>query len=79
MAAQAPVPATTDAVPFRLTPAIQHFLGPIATEGILTSAIMALGRCLTEPEVSHLFPRFILYNIDSWAVRAGTKPLSRGA
>lgn len=43
--------ATTDVVPFRLTPNMQNFLGPIFTEGILTSGIMAIGRSLTEPEV----------------------------
>ncbi|KAJ7498882.1 hypothetical protein FB451DRAFT_1427318, partial [Mycena latifolia] len=40
----------TDVVPFRLTPNLQNFLGPIFTEGILTSGIMAIGRSLTEPE-----------------------------
>jgi len=45
-----PLFATTDVVPFRLTPNMQNFLGPIFTEGILTSGIMAIGRSLTEPE-----------------------------
>ena len=49
-----PVFATSDVVPFRFTPNIQHFIGPILTEGILTSGIMAIGRCLTEPEVRSL-------------------------
>jgi hypothetical protein len=35
-------------------PNMQHFLGPIFTEGLLTSGIMAIGRCLTEPEVNPL-------------------------
>lgn len=30
---------------------MQNFIGPIATEGIMTAGIMAIGRCLTEPEV----------------------------
>lgn len=47
-----PVFATSDVVPFRLTPNMQTFLGPIFTESILTSGIMAIGRSLTEPEVS---------------------------
>ncbi|KAI3612149.1 histone acetylase complex subunit [Moniliophthora roreri] len=46
----APVFATNDVVPFRYTPALQHFIGPIFMEGILTSALMAIGRSLTEPE-----------------------------
>ncbi|EMD40733.1 hypothetical protein CERSUDRAFT_111311 [Gelatoporia subvermispora B] len=45
-----PVLAATDTVPFRFTPNLQHFLGPIFTEGILAAGIMAFGRCLTEPE-----------------------------
>ncbi|CCM01587.1 uncharacterized protein FIBRA_03647 [Fibroporia radiculosa] len=47
---QSPIFGTTDTVPFRLTPNMQHFMGPILIEGVLTSAMMALGRCLTEPE-----------------------------
>ncbi|TFK43492.1 hypothetical protein BDQ12DRAFT_731508 [Crucibulum laeve] len=47
---QVPVFATSDVVPFRFTPNMQNFLGPIFTEGILTSGIMAIGRSLTEPE-----------------------------
>lgn len=39
-----------DPTPFRLTPNIQHFIGPIGIEGILTSALVAIGRCLSEPE-----------------------------
>jgi len=50
MSQQLPIFATNDVVPFRLTPNLQHFLGPICTEGILTSSIMAIGRSLTEPE-----------------------------
>ncbi|EEB87944.1 hypothetical protein MPER_14489, partial [Moniliophthora perniciosa FA553] len=39
------------------TPALQHFIGPIFMEGILTSALMAIGRSLTEPEQLCLFAR----------------------
>ncbi|KAN0059794.1 transcription-associated protein 1 [Thecaphora frezii] len=49
---QAPQFKSTDPTPFRLSPNIQHFIGPIGIEGILTSSLMALGRCLTEPERS---------------------------
>jgi len=52
VAGQAPVFASNDAVPFRLTPNMQKFLGPLPTEGILTSGIMVIARCLTEPDVS---------------------------
>jgi transformation/transcription domain-associated protein len=50
VANQAPVFASNDVVPFRFTPNMQNFLGPIFTEGILTSGLMSIGRCLTEPE-----------------------------
>ncbi|KAI6047148.1 hypothetical protein EDC04DRAFT_2864285 [Pisolithus marmoratus] len=50
VASQAPVFASNDAVPFRLTPNMQRFLGPILTEGLLTTSILAIARCLTEPD-----------------------------
>jgi len=50
VANHAPVFASHDAVPFRLTPNMQHFIGPIFTEGVLASGILAIGRSLTEPE-----------------------------
>jgi len=37
-------------VPFRLTPNLQTLMGPLATEGIYGSAIIAIARCLTSPE-----------------------------
>ncbi|KAI9779803.1 MAG: hypothetical protein M1835_004619 [Candelina submexicana] len=37
-------------VPFRLTPNLQTLMGPIAMEGIFSCAIMAIARCLTDPE-----------------------------
>ncbi|KAI6164899.1 hypothetical protein EDD17DRAFT_1802323 [Pisolithus thermaeus] len=50
VASQAPVFASNDAVPFRLTPNMQRFLGPILTDGLLTTSILAIARCLTEPD-----------------------------
>lgn len=41
-----------EAVPFRFTPNLQRFITPIGTEGLLTSSVMAIARCLTESEVS---------------------------
>ena len=38
-------------VPFRLTPNLQTLMGPISTEGIYACAIMAIARCLTDPEI----------------------------
>ncbi|KAK4670085.1 transcription-associated protein 1 [Podospora pseudopauciseta] len=37
-------------VPFRLTPNMQTLMGPLATEGIFAASIMAIARCLTEPQ-----------------------------
>lgn len=45
-----PVLASIDAVPFRFTPNMQNFIGPVLTEGLLAAGIMVIGRCLTEPE-----------------------------
>ena len=42
-----------EAVPFRFTPNLQRFITPIGTEGLLTSSMMAIARCLTESEVRH--------------------------
>lgn len=49
---QQPIFSTSDVVPFRFTPAFQHFFGPIVTEGIFAPSLMAIGRALTETEVS---------------------------
>ncbi|RUP49800.1 hypothetical protein BC936DRAFT_141434 [Jimgerdemannia flammicorona] len=45
-----PVFATGESVPFRLTPNIQNFITPVGVEGMFTSSLMAVARCLTEPE-----------------------------
>ena len=45
-----PIFLNPEPVPFRLTPNIQTLMGPIATEGIYSCAIMAIARCLTEPD-----------------------------
>ena len=39
-----------EAVPFRFTPNLQTLMGPLATEGLFSAALMAIARCLTEPE-----------------------------
>ena len=48
---QAPIFASSDVVPFRLTPSLQRFIGSVFQEGILVPSLMAIGRGLTEPEV----------------------------
>ncbi|ORY74856.1 FAT domain-domain-containing protein, partial [Protomyces lactucae-debilis] len=50
MAPNNPVFHNGEAVPFRLTPALQNLMGPIGIEGIFSCATMAIARCLTEPE-----------------------------
>lgn len=50
LAAGKPFFHNPEPVPFRLTPNLQTLMGPLATEGIFSCAIMALARCLTEPE-----------------------------
>lgn len=50
ISAHLPVFATTDVVPFRFTPNMQHFVGPLFTDGLLAPGIMAIGQSLTEPE-----------------------------
>ncbi|KAF8460620.1 hypothetical protein BDZ91DRAFT_851440 [Kalaharituber pfeilii] len=50
MASGNPVFHNNEAVPFRFTPNIQVLMGPIAIEGIYSCAIMAIARCLSEPE-----------------------------
>ncbi|KAK3822766.1 MAG: hypothetical protein J3Q66DRAFT_279230 [Benniella sp.] len=37
-------------VPFRFTPNFQHFITPTGVEGVFTSSLMSIARCLTEPE-----------------------------
>jgi transformation/transcription domain-associated protein len=48
---------TQDHVPFRFTPNLQQFIGPIALEGILTTGILAIARSLTDPEVRSVLLR----------------------
>ncbi|TDL29737.1 hypothetical protein BD410DRAFT_736870 [Rickenella mellea] len=47
---QAPVFASSESVPFRFTPNLQQFVGPIGTEGLLVSGIVSIARALTTPE-----------------------------
>ena len=49
MAAGKPFFHNPEPVPFRLTPNLQALLGPLSLEGIFSCALMALARCLTEP------------------------------
>ncbi|KAI0129973.1 FAT domain-containing protein [Xylariales sp. AK1849] len=55
-------------VPFRLTPNLQTLMGPLATEGIFSCAIMAIARCLTEPEfqLEHALTLFVRDEMIFW-------------
>lgn len=79
---QAPVFASSDVVPFRLTPSLQRFIGSVFQEGILVPSLMAIGRGLTEPEVgvvsldpTRLLILFVssLNSSNNFACSAGTK------
>jgi transformation/transcription domain-associated protein len=50
MSANKPFFHNPEPVPFRLTPNLQTLMGPLATEGIFACSLMAIARCLTEPE-----------------------------
>jgi len=39
-----------DTVPFRYTPNVQTFIGEVGLEGLFSCGIMAVARCLSEPE-----------------------------
>ncbi|KAI1075256.1 FAT domain-containing protein [Whalleya microplaca] len=55
-------------VPFRLTPNLQTLMGPLATEGIFSCSIMAIARCLTEPEfeLEHALTLFVRDEVIYW-------------
>ena len=48
IANQRPIFHNPESVPFRLTPSLQTLMGPLATEGLFASSLMAIARCLTE-------------------------------
>lgn len=50
MSLQRPAFNNPEPVPFRLTPNLQSLMGPIALEGVFSCALMAISRCLTEPD-----------------------------
>lgn len=72
---QAPVFASSDVVPFRMTPNLQRFIGSIFQEGILIPSLMAIGRGLTEPEVGIMFSGAPQLLILVTSVRARTAAL----
>jgi len=57
-----------DTVPFRYTPNIQTFIGEVGLEGLFSCAIMAIARCLSEPEfeMDQYLSIFIRDEIITW-------------
>ncbi|KAF9958937.1 hypothetical protein BGZ72_010618 [Mortierella alpina] len=69
--------SNSEPVPFRFTPNIQHFITPTGVEGVFTSSLMSIARCLTEPEFEfdQYLGIFIRDELVSW-ITAGMKPLN---
>ncbi|KAI0167042.1 hypothetical protein GGR52DRAFT_581740 [Hypoxylon sp. FL1284] len=68
MAPAKPFFHSPEPVPFRLTPNLQTLMGPLATEGIFSCSIMAIARCLTEPdfELEHALTLFVRDEVIFW-------------
>jgi transformation/transcription domain-associated protein len=45
-----PIIASSEHVPFRLTPNMQHFITRVGIEGVVTSCVTAIAKSLTVPE-----------------------------
>ncbi|AEO62746.1 TRA1-like protein [Thermothielavioides terrestris NRRL 8126] len=68
MAANRPYFHNQEPVPFRLTPNLQTLMGPLATEGIFACSVMAIARCLAEPEqqLEHALTLFVRDEMMYW-------------
>ncbi|KAI6272293.1 hypothetical protein MCOR27_008404 [Pyricularia oryzae] len=68
MAPARPYFHNAEPVPFRLTPNLATLMGPIAMEGIFSCSIMAMARCLTEPEyeLEHALTLYVRDEIMFW-------------
>lgn len=68
MSASKPFFHNPEPVPFRLTPNLQVLMGPLATEGIFACSLMAISRCLTEPEheLEHALTLFVRDEMIFW-------------
>ncbi|KAH7633405.1 hypothetical protein B0T09DRAFT_395672 [Sordaria sp. MPI-SDFR-AT-0083] len=77
MAANKPYFSNTEPVPFRLTPNLQTLMGPLALEGIFTVSMMAIARCLTDPEfqLEHALTLFVRDEMIFWFT-SSHRPLS---
>jgi transformation/transcription domain-associated protein len=67
---------SNDPTPFRLTPNLQHFIGPTAIEGVVTASLMAIGRCLSEPErdLEEYLSIFVRDELNFWLASSQRHP-----
>ncbi|KOS19655.1 Transcription-associated protein 1 [Escovopsis weberi] len=68
MSASKPFFHNPEPVPFRLTPNLQMLMGTLATEGIFGCSVMAIARCLTDPEqeLEHALTLFVRDEMIFW-------------
>ncbi|KEP49326.1 histone acetyltransferase SAGA, TRRAP/TRA1 component, pi-3 kinase superfamily TRA1 protein [Rhizoctonia solani 123E] len=71
-----PIIHNAEAVPFRFTPNMQHFVTPIGIEGLMTSGMMAIARGLTEPEydLEQQLTLFLRDEVYTWCTTAQNTP-----
>ncbi|KAF8760148.1 PI3 PI4-kinase family [Rhizoctonia solani] len=71
-----PIIHNAEAVPFRFTPNMQHFVTPIGIEGLMTSGMMAIARGLTEPEydLEQQLTLFLRDEVFTWCTTAQNTP-----
>lgn len=78
MSASKPFFHNPEPVPFRLTPNLQTLMGPLATEGIFACSLMAIARCLTEPEqeLEHALTLFVRDEMIFWLTSSHRSAIS---
>ncbi|KAI8907173.1 hypothetical protein EDD86DRAFT_232632 [Gorgonomyces haynaldii] len=71
---------SNEAVPFRLTPNIQHFMTPVGIEGLFTACLMSIGRSLTEPvnEMHDYLAVFVRDELLTWQQMGRRQPVQDG-
>ena len=55
-----------EAVPFRFTPNIQHFITPVGIEGVFTASLMSIARSLSECDLEDYLSIFVRDELISW-------------
>ncbi|PHH60652.1 hypothetical protein CDD81_1373 [Ophiocordyceps australis] len=78
MSVTKPLFVSVEPVPFRLTPSLQVLMGPLATEGIFGCSLMAIARCLTEPqqELEHALTLFVRDEVICWMTSSHRNAIS---